>query len=324
MIARASHLLLGALLPIAALIVASCSSAPTTQELIKRTRQQQQDAINSMPAHLRAPADPNKDFPTSSASPSAYGDAFAPSATAVSSDSGIPASIPDIPDEELVWTDPDNPDENLGTVEQAFTKPVKDDWQLSYNAAQRLAYAEGKPLLIWFTNSRMSPICKRLDTEVLSTHEFKNWSEDHVVKLRVDLSPNEPSRKLRDKKVKYAQALRKKFGISGNPTMLVLDLHGQAFGRYRGYSKGEGAYYLGRLKQAAQTVNEDYFQWYPKMKQRGYRKWKGRNGVELFAKLLRYEEGRLQVVEPNGRKTIITESNLSAKDRAWIAQQKQR
>ncbi len=309
------------LLPlIAGLFLASCASDPLDpRETVKSVRDQIGNYGEQIPPHMRAQKDLDKEFPTEDPTPSPYDDIFKGQST-TNTTAGM---LNDISDDDLIWTDPDNPDKNLGEVEAAFTKPIKDSWQLSYQAAQRLAYAESKPLLIWFTDSQRSPICKRLAAEVLNTHEFKSWSDDNIVKLRVDISPKERDSKLRDKKRKYAQALRKKFNIKGNPNMLVIDFQGQPFGRYNGYRSGEASFYLGRLKQAAQTVNENYFEWMPKMKERGYRKWEGRNGVSLFAKLLRYKEGKLIVVEPNGRQTTFHESNLSEKDRTWLNKQKE-
>ena len=302
---------------ILSLWVISCSSS-IKEEDIKATKNR--DLGATIPPHLRAKKNLNEEFPTSAPSPSRVADVFQHQETTQVS----AKIINSVSDDQLVWTDPDDPDQNLGEVEVAFTKPVKDSWQLSYQSAQRLAYAEGKPLLIWFTDSKRSPICRQLDAQVLGTHEFKKWSEDNVVKLRVDLSPREQNSNARDLKVKYAQALRKKFKVKGNPSVLVVDLDGQSFGRYKGFRSGEGAYYLGRLKQATQTINENYFEWTSRMKKLGYRKWEGSNGVGLFAKLLRYEEGNLLVVEPNGRKTSFTENNLSAKDRKWITKEKSR
>jgi len=178
--------------------------------------------------------------------------------------------------------------------------------------------------LIWFTDSARSPICKRLDSEVFNTHEFKKWSENNVILLRVDLSPRERESNLRKKKLKYAQALRKKFKISGNPTVLMIDFDGQSLGRYKGYKGGQGPFYLGRLEQAGKIITEQYFTWYPDLQKKRYRHWEGRNGVKLLAKLIHYNEGTLQVVEPNGRRTTFNEKNLSAKDQKWIVQEKNR
>ena len=307
------------LLLLLTLFLSSCANRKTDKENVDTVRNQINQSASLIPAHMRAKKDLDKEFPTEEPTSSPFDDIFGNQQTTQVE----PSTMGEISAEELIWTDPDNPDKNLGEVEAAFTQPIKDSWQLSYQAAQRLAYAEGKPLLIWFTDSRRSAICKRLDAEVLNTHEFKNWSEDNVVKLRVDLSPREINRDLRDQKIKYAQALRKKFNISGSPYILVMDFEGQAFGRYKGYRANDASFYLGRLKQAAKTINEGYFDWAPKMEKRGYRNWEGSNGVELFAKLLRYSDGRLQVVEPNGRKTIFSESNLSSSDRKWIQKQKE-
>lgn len=231
--------------------------------------------------------------------------------------------LPPLPNaDDLIWTDPDNPDLNLGNVETAFTKPVKDPWQLSYKAAKRLSFAEGKPLMIWFTDSRRSPICKMLGRDLLGKKGFEEWSEQKVIKLRVDLSPPESDNERYNLKREYAAALRKKFRIKGSPTVLVIGNSGETLGRYTGYKSGSAEYYWGRIKNAVSTADEGYFDWKVMMERKGYRTWEGENGVKLFAKPIKYKDSSLLVVEPNGRKTAFRESNLSQKDQEWVQRQK--
>lgn len=304
-------------------LLPSCSSSSQKEDL--RSHLPSQGELNSMiPANMRS-NNAQRAFEQENGSGTArILEPFsgAPSASPSPSGNAIPDDYSPLNEEDLVWTDPDNPDQNLGKVEEAFEKPLKDSWQLSYQSARRLAYAEGKPLMIWFTDSDRSPICKRLSKELFSTPEFEKWSDDHLVKLRVDLSPKEYEIQLRRRKIKYAQALKKKFKVRGQPTVLILNNEGQAFGRYTGYGHGDRDFYFGRLQNAANTVHEEYFDWFPIMKKKGYRMWEGKNGVKLFARLTDYEEGRLRVVEPHGRAAIIQEKNLSSKDQKWIAEQK--
>lgn len=232
-------------------------------------------------------------------------------------------ALPPLPNaDDLIWTDPDNPDQNLGNVETAFTKPVKDPWQLSYQAAQRLSFAEGKPIMIWFTDSKRSPICKMLGRDLFGKKSFEEWSEQKVIKLRVDLSPPESDSEKYNLKREYAAALRKKFRVKGSPTVLVIGNSGETLGRYTGYKSGSSEYYWGRIKNAASTAEEGYFDWKVVMEKKGYRNWEGANGVKLFAKPLKYKDSNLLVVEPSGRKTTFKESNLSLKDQEWVEAQK--
>lgn len=241
----------------------------------------------------------------------------------VLSPNGIPTILPALPDaSDMVWTDPDNPDENLGSLEAVFTQPVKDPWQLSFRSALRKAYTEGKPLMIWFTDSKSSPTCKILGAELFGTDQFMSWSDEQVVRLRVDTNPREADPILRTSKNKYALALRKKFRVKGNPTVLVIGHSGETVGRYTGYRSGNANYRFGQIKNATNTINEGHFNWRDSMDKKGYRHWTGHNGVKLYAKLLRYQDGTLYVSEPNGRKTRFHEKNLSTKDRKWIDKEK--
>ena len=60
------------------------------------------------------------------------------------------------------------------------------------------------------------------------------------------------------------------------------------------------------------------------MARRGYREWTDERGRKLFAKLSRYREGELILVEPDGKRILARESKLSAEDRTWILRQKAR
>ena len=232
------------------------------------------------------------------------------------------SQLPALPDaSDLVWTDPDAPEMNLGSVEQAFTKPVKDEWQLSLQTAQRLSYATGKPLMVWFTDSERSPYCKRLGSELLNTKEFKEWAENNVILLRVDSSPKEQDQQKLYAKEKYAQNLRKKYNIRANPTILMIGHNGTTYGRYKGYRAGEGDYRWGQLKNAANTITNDYQGWKQKLSQSRYRLWTGKNGVQLFAKPTAYDKGRILLVEPNGKRTGIHAKHLSSKDQKWVISQ---
>lgn len=317
-------LLLGVSLVSCSLI--SCSS--TTPDFTQKKNPTQKELARQIPPHLRSKgADQlSETFSTeeSQEGSSLPTNSFGEVETAPP-DGSIPGLLPPLPEAgDLVWTDPDNPLQDLGSVEDVFTEPVKDPWQLSFQAALRLSFVEGKPLMIWFTDSRTSPICKILGRELFGTPGFETWSEKNLIKLRVDLNPPEKDRKLRQQKKAYAVALRKKFRVNGNPTVIMIGNSGETLGRYKGYTRGEANYYWGRIKQVVSVYNNDYYDWRDGMDQKGYRLWQGRNGVKLFAKLLKYQEGTLLIVEPNGRKTRIAEANLSSGDQRWIQKEKEK
>ena len=100
-------------------------------------------------------------------------------------DPGAPLNL--TPEEDIVFTDPDNPDANLPELSTLLTAPKRrGPWEESETIAKQRAAREGKPLLIWFTDSARSPMCKALSQELFSTPEFESWASEKLIRLRVD------------------------------------------------------------------------------------------------------------------------------------------
>ena len=54
------------------------------------------------------------------------------------------------------------------------------------------------------------------------------------------------------------------------------------------------------------------------MSKKGYRTWTDTKDRTLFARLLRYKDGEMILIEPDGRRLKAKESNLSEGDQQWI------
>src|SRR5690348_207932 len=93
-----------------------------------------------------------------------------------------------------------------------------------YDKAVAEAKTANKVVLLDFTGSDWCPPCKLLDANVLSTKEFKDYAEKHLVFLVVDFPENKPLPA--DLKSENA-ALAKKFDIEGYPTLILLDGEGK-------------------------------------------------------------------------------------------------
>ncbi len=236
------------------------------------------------------------------------------------------------PDEEIVFTDPDNPDANLPELSSLLAIEKKGPWEESETIARQRASREGKPLLIWFTDSAPSgsAMSKALDTELLSTGDFEKWAADKLVRLRVDsnfyqksddLSLDEQTdRNLRRRD--YVTELKKRYKVLGQPTLLMLNPSGEVIGRYRGYKRGDAAYTWGLLKQGEVAAMTAYSSWRKDLEKKGYREWQDRKGRKVFAKLINYHQGDLIFMEPDGTRSKTKEDRLSDEDRGWISQQK--
>ena len=89
-----------------------------------------------------------------------------------------------------------------------------------------------------------------------------------------------------------------------------------------GYKRGQADFVWGLIKQAAAVNSNQYQEWRKNLESKGYRKWEGSNGREVFAKLATYSKGDLILIEPGGERYKTKESQLSKKDQKWIAEQK--
>ena len=72
----------------------------------------------------------------------------------VSASVAIPGATPE---EDIVWTDPDDPDSEIPELDSLLAKPARGPWEQSEAVARRRAVREGKCMLIWFTDSQRSP-----------------------------------------------------------------------------------------------------------------------------------------------------------------------
>ncbi len=236
---------------------------------------------------------------------------------------GIPAGLPGIPKEsDIIWTDADDPDAVIPELEDRLAKGKVQTWYRSYKEAKRAAMRQSKPLLLWFTNSRGQPNCQNLAEECFGDSDFESWVIEKMIRCRLDFNISEKDIDLRLDQKFYLERLKKQYGVRGLPAVVILTPSGSNVAHYRGYRKGNSAYYLGRIQQAHRIAESRHEQWEKKMKSKGYRRWQDRKGRAVFAKLKKYSKGVLWIIEPDGTRSKITESKLSNTDQIWIAEQK--
>lgn len=241
-----------------------------------------------------------------------------------------PKQLQYTPEEDLAWTNPDDPDAGIPEIEELMAAPKRGPWEESETIARQTAAREGKPILIWFTNSAMSPSCKSLTSELFGTQAFGKWADKNVVRLRVDtnISVDDPNLNLGEKISRqaqlksYVQRLKKRYKVLGHPTLLMLNPSGEVLWKETGYKRGQADFVWGLIKQAVAVTASQYQEWRKNLEAKGYREWEGTNGKKVFAKLHSYSEGNLILIEPGGERYKSHESRISRKDRKWIAEQK--
>ncbi len=234
------------------------------------------------------------------------------------------------PESDIVYTNPDDPDATLPELATVLSNTKRGPWEESETIAKQRSMREGKPLLIWFTDSARSPMCKAVSQELFSTNDFGNWATEKLIRLRVDadVKVNDPDLDLgasEDRRVRiidYAAELKKRYKVLGFPTLVMLSPNGEVVGKFRGYKRGDAAFLWGQIKHGEAVSAESTKGWRSGLEKKGYREWEDRKGRKIFARLTAYSKGTLTFIEPDGTRSRTQEDNLSDKDRAWIAEQK--
>jgi hypothetical protein len=227
--------------------------------------------------------------------------------------------------EELVWTDPDNPDAELPELDGLLTAPKqKGPWWDSESEALRESKRTGKPLLIWFTDSLRSTSSNSLSDNLFSRQDFEAWAGENTVRLVVDQAVKGKNIDDTTAKVLHVRNLKKKYKASGYPSLHLLAPSGEVIGRYKSYRPGQEDFLWGQLKQGVSLAKERHQSWKASLEKKGYRDWSNEKGRVIFAKLGAYKDGQMILVEPDGQRVRTHEKNLSAGDRAWIQDEKRK
>lgn len=225
-------------------------------------------------------------------------------------------------EDEIEWADED-PNAPM-SLDEVWSKKPQDEWNVSYFKAVKQARRQGRPLLIWFTHSSSSPMCKKLSMEVFSAKGFRDWASENVIRLRVDSLVNDEDVALRTRKREYIQKLKRRYKVVGAPVVLLVSPRGTVAAKYVGYHSGNGEFYFGRLKSGYKVALKDYANWREEMESKGYRMWHDRRGRTLFAKLNRYKVTHIELKEPDGSKSTLAIKKLSAEDQQWIEREKRK
>ncbi len=233
-------------------------------------------------------------------------------------------------DQSIIWSDEDNPNADI-PFEKAFVKRKAPVWFTNYRAARRESMRSGKPVLMWFMSdgAKPDPKGKTLRREVFAKTDFGEWAKENIIRLKIDVSGASMERgelsSATVKARKAAEALQKRFQAKGLPTVVLLEPGGAVYTRLRGYKVGSKKEYWGRLKDAVLTIQHNHTIWKQKMARKGYREWTGKKvDQKVFAKLVRFKDGRMTLVEPDGNRVRTTTKNISKKDRAYIIAEKEK
>ncbi|HVO74650.1 MAG TPA: thioredoxin family protein [Ignavibacteriaceae bacterium] len=106
------------------------------------------------------------------------------------------------------------------------------------------AKAEGKKVLLLFTGSDWCGWCQKLSAEVFRQKEFAEFADYHLACVAIDF----PKWKYQsDEEKEYNKKLARNFGVTGYPTVFLLDKSGKILGR-TGYQAGGAEAYIEHIK----------------------------------------------------------------------------
>jgi thioredoxin-related protein len=107
-------------------------------------------------------------------------------------------------------------------------------WLTDFAAAQQEARAGRKFTLLDFTGSDWCPWCMKLDREILTTPEFREFADKHLVLVKVDFPMHHPQSAAEQAQ---NEQLATQFQVQGYPTLVVLNPDGRELGTL-GYEPG--------------------------------------------------------------------------------------
>ena len=131
-------------------------------------------------------------------------------------------------------------------------------WFFDDQTALQAARQENKYVLIYFAGSDWCPWCQKLKSELIDRPEFTSFAQANLELVDIDSPRYHP---MADLQLQSNRRIKRKYHVTGYPTLVVLDPNGNEFLRMEYEAAGLPAY-LNRLgmiaaireaKQKAQT-----------------------------------------------------------------------
>lgn len=130
-----------------------------------------------------------------------------------------------------------------GAIVFAGSNPVS--WLTNDREAFEAARVTHRPVLMFFTGSDWCVWSEKMEEEVFSTVEFAQYADRNLVLLKLEFPR---SYELPAAQMKQNRSLRRQYGISGYPTVVVTNGFGEVIGRLT-YRQGGPQQFLGELSK---------------------------------------------------------------------------
>lgn len=194
-------------------------------------------------------------------------------------------------------------------------------WMDNFEEAKAKAKAENRFMVLDFTGSDWCGWCIKLDKEVFDTSDFKLYAAKNLVLVELDFPRR---KKLSNDLQKQNYELQKKYGITGYPTIIVLDPNGEQVGR-TGYQKGGPKKYVEHLQEIIKphssrfggvVASENEKTEAPSATE--MRTWTATSGSTVEATYYRMIGNTVELRKDNGRTMKIGLPSLSEDDQAFL------
>jgi thioredoxin-related protein len=119
-------------------------------------------------------------------------------------------------------------------------------WMTSLPEAKVKAEKDKKLLLLNFTGTDWCPWCIKLDEEVFTKPEFVEYARKNLVMVQVDFPHKEIPADLKTANA----ALKKKYSITGFPTLIAMKPDGKVVWKQEGYMPGGPSAWITKLDEA--------------------------------------------------------------------------
>lgn len=117
-------------------------------------------------------------------------------------------------------------------------------WMTDWEAAKAKSKAEDKPILINLTGSDWCTWCIKIEKDVFSKKEFKDFATEHLILMEADF----PRKTKQPAELeKQNDALKKTYLNEGYPTVYLLDSDGKKLSKDLGELKGGVEAYIKTL-----------------------------------------------------------------------------
>lgn len=120
------------------------------------------------------------------------------------------------------------------------------NWNTNLDLVKKIAFDENKNIILVFQGSDWCAPCIKLDREIWSTTEFKNYAKENFVLLKADF-PRKRKNQLSEIQKEKNKKLMEQYNPRGYfPFVVVLDKNGKALGT-TGYKKTTPTAYVDLL-----------------------------------------------------------------------------